>query len=53
MNLTLIGAVTSLALWLVLVFGAHIGSGPVHVLWAIAAVLFARRIMVGAPTRFS
>jgi hypothetical protein len=48
MNLTLIGALTSLAVWLVLVFGMHLGQGPVHLLWAIAAVLFARRIMVGA-----
>jgi uncharacterized YccA/Bax inhibitor family protein len=53
MNLTLIGALTSLALWLVLVFGAHLGNGPVHILWAVAAVLFARRIMVGAPKLLS
>ncbi len=49
MNLTLIAAVVLLLLWGLLVFGAHNGSGPVHVLYAAAVVLFARRIIVGAP----
>jgi hypothetical protein len=49
MNLTLLGALAALALWLFLVFGAHNGSGPVHVLWAVAVILCARRIMAGAP----
>ena len=49
MNLTLIAAVVLLLPWGLLVFGAHNGSGPVHVLYAAAVVLFARRIIVGAP----
>ncbi len=49
MNLTLIAAVVLLLLWGLLVFGAHTGSGPVQVLYAAAVVLFARRIIVGAP----
>ena len=49
MNLTLLGAVTLLVAWIVLVFGAHIGTGPVHLLYAVAVVLFARRVLAGAP----
>ena len=49
MNLTLVGAIVLLALWLVIVFGAHIGSGPVQLLYAAAVVLLARRIIAGAP----
>ena len=49
MNLSLVAAIGLLLLWGVLVFGAHLGSGPVHVLYALAVVLFARRIIVGAP----
>jgi hypothetical protein len=49
MNLTLVGAIVLLALWLVIVFVAHVGSGPVQLLYAAAVVLFARRIIAGAP----
>ena len=49
MNLTLLVAIGCLAAWLTLVFGAHLGSGPVHVLWAAAVILFARRVLAGAP----
>jgi hypothetical protein len=49
MNVTLITAILSLAAWAALVFGAHVGSGPVQLLYAAAAILFARRIIVGAP----
>jgi hypothetical protein len=49
MNLTLLGALVALAAWLGLVFGAHLGSGPVQALWAVAIILFARRILTGAP----
>jgi len=49
MNLTLIIAIVCLALWLTLVWGLHMGSGAVQALWAVAATLFARRVMVGAP----
>jgi hypothetical protein len=48
MNLTLIGAIALLVAWIVVVFGAHVGSGPVHLLYAGAVVLFARRVLVGA-----
>jgi len=49
MNLTLVLAVVSLAAWLGLVFVAHIGAGPVQLLWAAAVLLFARRVLAGAP----
>jgi len=49
MNLTLVAAIGLLALWGILVFGLHIGSAPVQALYAVAAVLFARRIVTGAP----
>lgn len=49
MNLTLVTAIISLAAWAALVFGAHVGSGPAQLLYAAAAILFARRIIVGAP----
>jgi hypothetical protein len=49
MNLTLLAAIACLVAWLALVFVAHIGSGPVQLLWAIAVVLFARRVLAGAP----
>lgn len=49
MNVTLVAAVALLVLWGILVFGVHIGNGPVHLLYAVAAVLFARRVIVGAP----
>ena len=49
MNLTLVAAVALLLLWCILVFALHLGSGTVQVLYAVAVVLFARRIIVGAP----
>lgn len=49
MNLTLVTAIISLGMWAALVFGAHVGSGPAQLLYAAAAILFARRIIVGAP----
>jgi hypothetical protein len=49
MNLTLAAATGLLLLWGMLVFGAHIGSGSVHLLYAAAVILFARRTVVGAP----
>jgi len=48
-NLTVVTAIALLVLWCVLVFAMHVGSGPVQVLYALAVVLFARRIIVGAP----
>jgi hypothetical protein len=49
MNVTLVTAIALLAVWAVLVFGMHVGSGPVQLLYAVAIILFARRILVGAP----
>ncbi len=49
MNLTLLAAIGCLAAWLALVFVAHQGSGTVQLLWAAAVILFARRLLAGAP----
>ena len=49
MNLTLLAAIVALLSWLGLLIGAHNGSGIVQMLWAVAVVLFARRVLVGAP----
>ncbi|HVH08395.1 MAG TPA: hypothetical protein VM736_01230 [Gemmatimonadales bacterium] len=50
MNLTLLVAVGLLLLWAGLVFVAHQGAGPVHLLYAVGIILVARRIIVGAPS---
>ena len=52
MNLTLAAAIALLVAWGILVFGLHVGSPPVQVLYAGAAILFARRILAGAPKYF-
>ena len=49
MNLTMISAITLLVVWIILVGVAQVGSGPVHLLYATAMVLVARRIVAGAP----
>jgi hypothetical protein len=38
-----------LIVWILLAFVAQVPSGTVHLLYAAAVVLFARRILVGAP----
>ena len=48
-NLTLLAAAVMLLAWALLVFGAHVPSGAVHLLYAGAVILFARRVLVGAP----
>ncbi len=48
MNLTLIGALVALAAWAVLLFGFHSATGNIHLFYAAAAVLMARRILLGA-----
>jgi hypothetical protein len=50
MNVTLLAAVTMLLAWLLLVFVAQVPSGVVHLLYAGAVILFARRVLVGAPS---
>ena len=49
MNLTLVGALLLLAVWIVLAFVVHVGNGYVHLLYAAAMVLLTRRVLVGAP----
>lgn len=49
MNITLIIAIASLIAWAVLLFVMHIGAGSVNLLYAIAAIAVARRIIVGNP----
>lgn len=49
MNLSLIVAVAMLLAWGALVYVAHVPSGWVHLLYVGAVLLFARRILVGAP----
>jgi hypothetical protein len=49
MNLSLIGAVVMVAVWAALVFVVQVPSGWVHLLYVGAVLLFARRILLGAP----
>jgi len=35
--------------WVVLLFVAHVPSGTIHLLYAGAMILFARRALLGAP----
>src|SRR5688572_9285946 len=49
MNLTMISAISLFAVWIILVAVAQLGDGPVHLLYATAMVLVARRIVAGAP----
>ncbi len=49
MNLTLLVGVAMLLVWIVLVFVARQTAGPVHVVYAGAVILLARRAIVGAP----
>ena len=48
MNLSLLAAVILLLVWIILLL-AQVPSGAVHLLYASAVVLFARRVLVGAP----
>jgi hypothetical protein len=50
MNVTLITAIILLLAWVLLVFVAQVPSGYVHLLYAGAAILFARRVLIGAPS---
>lgn len=38
-----------LIVWFLLLFVAQVPSGTIHLLYAGAIILFARRILVGAP----
>jgi hypothetical protein len=50
MNVTLITAIVLLGTWVLLVFVAQVPTGYVHLLYAGAVILFARRVLVGAPS---
>jgi hypothetical protein len=50
MNVTLITAIVLLLAWVLLVFVAQVPSGYVHLLYASAVILFARRVLIGAPS---
>jgi len=50
MNVTLITALVLLVAWVLLVFVAQVPTGYVHLLYAAAVILFARRVLVGAPS---
>lgn len=49
MTVSLLAAVAMVIGWILLVFVVQVPSGWVHVLYAGAALLFARRVLVGAP----
>ena len=50
MNVTLVTAVVLIVAWLLLVFVAQVPTGYVHLLYAGAVMLCARRVLVGAPS---
>ena len=50
MNVTLITAIVLCIAWVLLVFVAQVPLGYVHLLYAGAVVLFARRVLIGAPS---
>ena len=45
----MLAAVAMLIGWFLLLFVAHVPSGTIHLLYAGAIVLIARRMLVGAP----
>ena len=49
MNLTLLAAILLFVAWIVLVFALHVPSGWVHLAYAAAMTLLARRVLAGAP----
>jgi uncharacterized membrane protein len=52
MNLSLIVALVMLLTWVALVFFVGAPTGWVHLLYAAAVLLFARRILLGRPQKF-
>ena len=49
MNVSLLTAAVFLITWFLLLFVAQVPSGTIHLLYAAAIVLIARRILIGAP----
>jgi len=48
-NATLLIAVAMVIVWIVLAFVVHLPNGWVHLPYVAAVLLFARRILLGAP----
>jgi hypothetical protein len=48
-NLSLLLAVVMMLAWIVLTFAVQPASGAIHLLYAGAVILFARRVLIGAP----
>lgn len=53
MNATVLATIILVVLWIGLAFVAAVPQGWVHLLYAAAAILFARRVLVGAPRFYS
>ncbi|MGH7754433.1 MAG: lmo0937 family membrane protein [Gemmatimonadales bacterium] len=51
MNLTLLVAIVALVLWILFGFVMPAGTGVIHLLFAAAVMLLARRVLVG-KTKF-
>ncbi len=47
--MTLLTATVLLVAWFLLLFVAQVPSGAINLLYGAAIILFARRILVGAP----
>ena len=49
LNLSVVAATVMLVAWFLLLFVAQVPSGTIHLLYAAAIILIARRILTGAP----
>ena len=49
MNLTVLAALVLFVVWFVLLFVLHVPSGWIHLCYAAAMTLLARRVLAGAP----
>ena len=49
LNVTLLTASVLLVAWFLLLFVAQVPSGNINLLYGAAIILFARRILIGAP----
>jgi hypothetical protein len=49
MTLSLVLAIVSFVLWIVLGFVTPVAAGWVHLFYAAGVILIARRLLVGAP----
>lgn len=53
MNATLLAMIVLLLTWILLAFVVAVPAGWVHLCYAAAAMLFARRVLLGAPRFYS